>query len=409
MRVVFLAPAYPAEMPHFTRGLAEVGASVIGVTDQPAAALPASVRRHLSDHIQVRSIMDEDALVAEVVKALRGQSIHRVECLWEPLVVAAARIREALGVPGMRADTVRGFRDKQLMKERIAAAGLRVPHSRRVRTAADAWAAAEEIGYPLILKPIDGAGSADTHRVDNAKELAAALAQMGHITEASCEEFIEAREFTHDTICIDGVPVYENVAQYLPRPLVARTNEWISPVICTVRDLAQPAVQGGRALGRGVLQALGMGTGFTHMEWYLKDDGEVVFGEIGARVGGARLVDQMNFTSDVDLYREWARAVCHGRVEGRTGPSDRRHNCAIIFKRAQGQGVIQAIRGLEPFLQRHGSWVVADTLSRPGQRRRDWKQTLVSDGYLIVRHPEWGGAMQIAADAAQHIQLYARR
>ena len=49
MRVVFLAPAYPAEMPDFVRGLAAVGAEVIGVGDSPLAAIPSTVRRYLSD------------------------------------------------------------------------------------------------------------------------------------------------------------------------------------------------------------------------------------------------------------------------------------------------------------------------------------------------------------------------
>ena len=143
------------------------------------------------------------------------------------------------------------------------------------------------------------------------------------------------------------------------------------------------------------------------MEWYLKDDGEVVFGEIGARVGGARLIDQMNYTSDIDLYREWARAVVHGRVEGPVHWDGRKYNCAIVFKRAEGQGRIRSLLGLDRFMLRHGKWVVADTLLRPGQHRRDWRATLVSDGYLIARHPDWGGAMHIAADAAQGVRLIA--
>jgi hypothetical protein len=35
-----------------------------------------------------------------------------------------------------------------------------------------------------------------------------------------------------------------------------------------------------------------------------------VFGEIGCRPGGAHIVDQMNYTSDIDLFREWARVAC---------------------------------------------------------------------------------------------------
>jgi len=54
-------------------------------------------------------------------------------------------------------------------------------------------------------------------------------------------------------------------------------------VIITVRDLAQPAIAAGVKLGERVLGALGMGDGFTHMEWFRKPSGEVVFGEIGCR------------------------------------------------------------------------------------------------------------------------------
>ncbi|MBI2894945.1 MAG: hypothetical protein HYY06_15430 [Deltaproteobacteria bacterium] len=109
-----------------------------------------------------------------------------------------------------------------------------------------------------------------------------------------------------------------------------------------MRDLAQPRVAAGIALGHGVLDALGMGDGFTHMEWFRKADGEAVFGEIGCRPGGARLVDQMNYTCDIDLFREWARVMCWGRFEA---PTTRKYNVAIIFKRAKGHGRITRIEG----------------------------------------------------------------
>src|SRR3954454_16303566 len=167
MRVVFLAPLYPPEMIEYTRGLAEVGATVYGVGDTPREALPARVKPYLHDYLQVPRIMAEDDVMDRVTAWLRGKSIDRVLANWEPLVILAARLRERWGMPGMSADTVRGFRDKQLMKERVAAAGLRVPRSKRVRTETETRAAAEEIGYPLVLKPIAGAGSADTHKVDD--------------------------------------------------------------------------------------------------------------------------------------------------------------------------------------------------------------------------------------------------
>ena len=195
--------------------------------------------------------------------------------------------------------------------------------------------------------------------------------------EASCEEFIDGEEFTFDTVCIAGKPAYMNVAQYLPKPLIARNTEWISPVIITVRDLAQSKMANGIALGHKVLDALGMGDGFTHMEWFRKPDGEAVFGEIGCRPGGAHIVDQMNYTCDIDLFREWARVVCWGHFEA---PTPRKYNAAIIFKRAKGAGASRKITGLREFMRDHGEHVVEEQLLPAGAMRRNWKHTLLSDG-----------------------------
>ncbi len=404
MNVVFLACGYPPEMQQYTRGLAEVGARVFGVGDAPRERLAPSFKQYLADYLQVPKLLDEDDVVARVTAWMRGRTIDRIEANWEVMVMTAARLREVFGIPGMSVDTVRGFRDKQVMKERAIAAGLRVPRAARVRTGDEARNAAAQLGFPLVMKPISGAGSADTYEVGSARELEHVLARTQHVQEASVEEFIEGEEFTFDTVCIAGKPAFINVCQYLPKPLIARTNEWISPVITTVRDLAQPALAGGIELGYGILSALGMGTGFTHMEWFKKPSGEVVFGEIGCRPGGAHLVDQMNYTCDIDLFREWARAVCWHTFEA---PTTRKYNTAIIFKRAQGQGRITRITGLREFMHRYGEHVVDEQLLRPGTLRRNWKHTLLSDGFLILRHPDWRIANQLAEIVANDITMYA--
>ena len=404
MRVVFFSPAYPPEMQQYTRGLAEIGASVYGVGDSAQAALPPDLKRHLAGYLQVPRIMDEDDVMDRVSTWLRGREIDRVLANWEPLQVMAARLRERWRVPGMSVDATRGFRDKQLMKERVRAAGLRVPKSARARTAAEVRAAVEAIGFPAIVKPIAGAGSADTYRVESKAELETAIKLMQNVQEAICEEYIEGEEFTYDTVCIGGRPAFENVCSYLPKPLEARTHEWISPAVITVRDMYGDKYRKGVELGRGVLRALGMGDGFTHMEWFLTPKGEAVFGEIGCRPGGANLVDQMNYTCDIDLFREWARAVCFHRFEA---PTERKWNVGIVFKRAKGEGRITRIEGLDDFMRRYGKWVVEDKLSRPGTPRRNWKQTLISDGHVMLRHPDWDEARRITAAAATGITLYA--
>ena len=400
--VVMLSPGYPLEMASFARGLAAVGATVIGVGDQPRDALPAPAREALA-HYEHVSLADEEAVLA----ALRGLSQHtridQVECLWEPYMVLAARIREVFGLPGLTVEQTLPFRDKELMKRRLDAAGIRTPWHASATTVAAVWEAAERIGYPLILKPIAGAGSADTYRVDSATELLEVLPLLRHVPEVSVEEFVEAEEFTYDTICADGQILFENILWYRPRPLEMRLHEWVSPVAISLRDLTVPFVEDGRRMGREVLAALGFRSGFTHMEWYRKPDGEVVFGEIAARPPGVRTVDMMNYNTDGDTYVGWANAVVHGSMES----LQHRYNVGSISKRAHGSGRITAVEGLQELLLEHGSDVLVVDLLRVGEHRRDWRATTIGDGIVIVRHPELQRVVEMTERFAADLHLHA--
>ncbi|CAM2066142.1 ATP-grasp domain-containing protein [Sulfidibacter corallicola] len=404
MNVLLISPGYPADMPHFTRGLAEVGARVYGIGDTPEALLPRLVQRCLSGYLHVRSLWDEEAVIAEVFAWKGMATIHRVECLWEPGMMLAARLREALGVPGLDTERTLPFRNKELMKRKLDDAGLRTPRHRHADSIAGCWEAAEEIGYPLILKPIDGAGSMDTYRVNDREELRAVLPRLHHVPEVSIEEFVEGEEFTFDTICIEGRIAYFNVAWYRPRPLIARSNEWISPQVIALRQISQPMLTEGLEMGHKVIEALDFQTGFTHMEWYRKESGEVVFGEIAARPPGAHQVDQMKFACNFDVYREWGRAICWHAFEAEIS---RDYNVATVYKRAQGHGHIQRIEGLEHIQEAYGEHLVWDTLLPIGAQRRNWRHTLVSDGFLMLRHPDLDTTLAMADDIGCNLHLYA--
>ena len=100
MNVLMISPGYPAEMAFFTRGLAQAGASVIGLGDQSPDALPPAARAALAHYVHVGSLAADDHVLAIVRELARHTRIDLVECLWEPYMVLAARLREHLGLPG---------------------------------------------------------------------------------------------------------------------------------------------------------------------------------------------------------------------------------------------------------------------------------------------------------------------
>ncbi len=407
MNVLMISPGFPDDMPYFTRGLARVGARVIGVGDQPKDALRPDVAEALSAYLCVAKLWDEERTVDEVERWLAsyGARVDRVECLWEPGVLLAAKLRARLGLEGLSVDQAIAFRDKETMKQRLDAAGIRTPHHYRARTKDEVRAGAETIGFPVIVKPIAGAGSADTYTARSDDELEAALAALGHVEEVSVEEYIEGEEYTYDTVCADGRILFQNVGWYRPKPLVARQNPWISQQCICLRDIAAPEISVGVELGHRVLGALGFRTGFTHMEWFRTPAGEAIFGEIAARSPGGRLTHGMNLSCDIDLFTGWAEAVCTGRLSQDT---TKKYNAALVFKRAQGAGErIARIVGLEAILAEHGEHVPVLDLVPVGAPRRDWTQVVTGDGWMIARHPDLATTVRIANRLSTEVRVIA--
>ena len=401
--VLFLSPNYPPEMRGFARGLSIAGAKVHAVGDTPVHELPPEVRSALTSYLHVPTLGNTEEVRRLIHRWLGGRKPDRIEALWEPLTLLAAQLREDMNLPGMRTDIVVGFRDKPLMRARVEAAGLRVPRTLRVATVADARRAADAIGFPLIVKPVDGAGSADTHRCDGWPTFEAAMASVRHVPEVTVEEFVTGEELTYETLCVDGRILYESVCRYDPNVLVARRNEWISPIIQALRvptENESPGIE----LGRGVISALGMGTGITHMEWFRDPEAGAIFGEIACRPPGANMVDLMNYADDRDLYLDWGDAVVSGKIAARP---IRPWSACIVFKRAEGRGNIRAIEGLDAFVAKYRDNIARVDLLPVGTPRRDWQQTFLADGNIVVRHAEDDAALDIAKEAAATIRVYA--
>jgi len=244
----------------------------------------------------------------------------------------------------------------------------------------------------------------DTYRIAGHAELTEVIPKLRHVPEVSVEEFVEGQDCTFDTVCADGQVLFHNICFYRPRALESRNHEWVSPQTIAVREPQAPFWAEGYKMGFEVLKALNFRTGFTHMEWYRKPNGEAVFGEIGGRAPGARTVDVMNFANDLDLFKGWAEAAVHGRL---TQTITRKYNAANVMKRASGSGRIQRHQGLDRLIHELGPAIAAIELNPIGQPKRSMMTSVVGDGFVMVRHHDLVELLRIADRVSTELQLIA--
>jgi len=379
--VLFVAPFLMDATLRFVQAAASVpGVRLVVLTaDGPERLPPGAVHYRVEDPMSAVQLIDAARDVAR-----RTGGIHRVIGILENAQEQIARVREALRIPGPDVATTERFRDKALMKDTLRAAGLPCARHRLLASDGDAWGFVREVGYPVVLKPPAGAGCKATYRVSTDEELRAALAEARPSPgrETLAEEFVTGDEHSFDTITIHGRQVYTNISRYYPGPLDVTRNSWIQWCVVAPRDVSGPEFDEVRRVGPKVIDALGLETGFTHMEWFRTRDGRAVVSEIGARPPGAQFVSVMSWSYDRSLYHAWAEAVIDERV---TGGFDRRYAAGIAFLRGPGEGRVRAVHGLAEAQARMGPLVVEARLPEVGRAK---STSYEGDGFVIVRHPD---------------------
>ena len=405
MHVVFVEPSFPDNQKQFVRGLHAVGATVVGVGERPKDWLDDDVKQWLTHYEHIPSVTDEGRL-AEAVQWVQHQApVERLEATVEAHVMPVARVREALGIPGTSVHTAFLCRDKPAMKEALRAAGIPCARSIGATSGGQIRGFAAEVGFPLILKPPAGAGASGAERVDGPDELEEAIGRshVDHGVPVAVEEYVEGHEGFYDTITINGQVVHEFVTHYYPNVLEAMRTRWISPQFVTTNRLDDDGYTELKQMGRAVVQALGIGTSATHMEWFFGPKG-LRFSEIGCRPPGVRAWDLYAAANDLDIYREWAMAVVHGRPAQQ--PS-RRYSAGMIALRPDHDGVIAGYEGVDELQARYGDSVIDAHLPPPGTATQPVEAGYMANAWVRMRHPDYDTLREMLDDVGQTLHVRA--
>jgi hypothetical protein len=406
MHAVFVEPAFPSNQKEFVRALHQAGAQVTAVGERPREALDDDLERWLLHYEQVPSVVDAQDL-ARVVGAIHARKpVGRLETTVEAHIMAAAQVREALGIPGTSVRTAFLCRDKPAMKEVLREGGVACAQSLGSGDAGAIHSFAESVGYPLVLKPRAAAGASGTYRVDDGEQLDGVLAQLGvgHGGQVAVEEFIEGHEAFYDTITIGGSVAHEFITHYYPNVLEAMRTRWISPqFITTNRIESAPDYQEVLELGRKVIRVLEIDTSATHMEWFFGSKG-LKFSEIGCRPPGVRAWDLYAAANEIDIYYEWAMAVLWGRTSRK---ASRAYSAGIVALRPDQDGRIRGYDGLDEVRRRFGEWILDHHLPPEGTPTQPVEGGYMANAWIRMRHPDYDALRSMLDQVGEIVQVRA--
>jgi formate-dependent phosphoribosylglycinamide formyltransferase (GAR transformylase) len=407
MHVVFIEPRFPANQKQFIRALAEVGAKVTAIGEGSKESLDDELKRWLTHYEQVGNVTDEGA-VLHALKFIQSRAhVDRVEAVVEAHIMSTAKVREAAGIPGTTVRTAWLCRDKPAMKEVLREGGVSCAQSTGASSSREVEAFVERVGYPVIIKPRDGAGASGATKVHGPSELGPAMRSLGLDQpgrSVAVEEFIEGHEGFYDTLSIQGRVAHEFTTHYYPNVLEAMRTRWISPQFVATNRVDQvTAYDEVKAMGRKVVELLGIETSATHMEWFFGSKG-LKFSEIGCRPPGVRAWDLYNVGNDMDLYREWAMAICYGRPSQK--PS-RRYAAGIIALRPSQDGHITGYSGLEEIGQRFGPYIIDAHTPGKGTATQPVSAGYMANAWLRMKHESYDELRKMLDVVGQTVKVWA--
>ncbi|NNF50848.1 MAG: ATP-grasp domain-containing protein [Gammaproteobacteria bacterium] len=385
MHVVFVAPFFMQATLRFVYGAAELpGVRLSLISQDPLHRLPPSLRARLVGHEQIADGLNPAQIAIAVQKlAAHLGSPGRILATLEQAQVPVAQVREALKIEGLGVEAARNFRDKARMKSILRAEGIACARHRLAGDARTAIDFVEQVGFPIVVKPPAGAGAKATFKLENERDLRKYLSAYppNPANPGLLEEFMTGSEFSFESALLRGETCWSSWSAYMPSPLQVLENDWIQWCVLLPRNTGGDEQRAIAPAAAKALKVLGLENGFSHLEWFRREDGSVAISEVGARPPGAQFMSLLSHAHDWNFYRGWAGLMALDEFE----PPERKYACGAAYIRGQGRGPVRAIHGLDAAQARMGHLVVEAHLPKPGQAASD---SYEGDGFVILRHPD---------------------
>lgn len=316
---VFISPNFPENYWRFCRELKNNGFNVLGIGDCEYFQLSSELRASLTEYYKVSSLEVYDEVFRAVAFfTFRYGKIDWLESNNEYWLEQDARLRTDFNIAsGFKIEDITKVKFKSEMKPYYKKAGVKVARYCIADDEKTCKKFIAQVGYPVIVKPDNGVGANDTHKISDDGDLKRFFETKLPLSYIM-EEYIQAEVNSYDAIVNSkGEPIFET-GNVTPLSLMDVVEEGGNSLFYILNKPFEDV----RDAGRRVLKAFQVRSRFVHFEFFrltcdqpIGKKGEVVALEVNMRPSGGISPDMMNFANSTDVYKIWADMIAFDKSD----------------------------------------------------------------------------------------------
>lgn len=259
------------------------------------------------------SSWDYSNLEMAVYNLNKQEKIKNLTALIEEDINLAARLREKFAIPGQSIKSALFFRDKKVMKDHIRKFGFHIPAYTPVHCINDLKVFIRKYRYPVIIKPRDGAGSIGCHIIDDEDDLKEVEDSYELLKDCLVEKFITGKTYHVDGLVLNNQLIYSFAGWYFNDSISFQQGKSYASIELRLKDPLQLEINRYCKRLVSAMSFIAPSRYIFHLELFIKN-GNIIFNEIGCRLGGARILQGIKHRFDFNPVHEYLRFTITGNT-----------------------------------------------------------------------------------------------
>lgn len=345
--------------------------------------LPDNIAHKYSDEYINASIIDKEAILKIAIeKEIDGIMSFAVD----PGVLTASYVAEQMGLPGCPYSSVQILQNKALFRKFLTDNGFNVPKAKGYNSVDDAIKDIDSFKLPVIVKPVDAAGSKGVTKVSSTSDLKLALEEaMKYSVNAKqiiIEDFIQSEGYASDTdsFSINSDLQFVSFASQMfnpnaKNPYTPSAYSW--PALMDINHQEELVSE-----LRRLVKLLNLGTSIYNIETRVGTDGKPYIMEVSPRGGGNRLSEMLRYSTGTDLILNAVKAAIGEKVDSMDMPQYNGYWGEVILH-SEKDGIFQSLHINESI--RDNNVVEVDLWVNQGDKINAFNAANDAIGTLVLR------------------------